>query len=335
MEPIVTVTEEILSDEIHYGALWKKLQDFKSLLLELTELDLEEQGNRGDLQFENGIALSTTFAALCVVDIMRTRQFVRGVFQAVRWVRKQKAGPVRILYAGTGPFATLVLPLLTKFNADELQLLLLEVNEQTLEYLGRLLKRLKVEDYVEKLICADASKYRIDKEADVDILVSETMQYALLKEQQVPIMFGLVNQLREDTIVIPNRIKLELALQNDSAEAARGVGADLKYKRLKTLWEFDRKFVQEYLMENPALRAGGKIELCKRFPFRDKSEKTHKQLVILTAIQVWREEWIKVGASSLTIPMVIFDLEREAKQKKEITVRYVLREKPGYEYILH
>lgn len=82
---------------------------------------------------------------------------MRGIFAAVKHLHHKKTKPVRILYAGTGPFATLVLPLITKYSPEDLQLILLEVNPQTIVHLKQLIKSLGIENYIEKIICEDAT----------------------------------------------------------------------------------------------------------------------------------------------------------------------------------
>ena len=47
---------------------------------------------------------------MCVDDIMRTRRFVRGVYHAMADMLNAREGKINLLYAGTGPFAMLVLP---------------------------------------------------------------------------------------------------------------------------------------------------------------------------------------------------------------------------------
>ncbi len=335
IEVIEKVMDEILKEEIDYSTLKNKLEDFKLFLLSLVSLDLEEEQNRKDIQSENGIALCTTFAAMCINDIIRTRQFIRGVYKAVAQVRAQQSGPVKILYAGTGPFATLILPLLTKYDVDDLQLVLLEVNKQTVAYLKKLIKQLGIENYVEKIECEDASSYKIEGTNEIDILVSETMQHGLVKEQQVPIMLNLVSQLHKQTIIIPNKIKLDLALMNSSAELLLEMKSNNRYKELKTLLEFDKEFIYSFIEKNPNWEREVQFELCERIDFQTENNKDLDKLVVLTSIQVHNEEWIKYDSSSLTIPNVLFRLEEMQHEKKELSLYYVVREIPDFEYELN
>lgn len=328
---IEKITEEILANELDYLSLRNKLQDFQSFLLELTKMDLNQASNRTDRSFANGIALSSTYAALCVVDIIRTRQFVRGIFAAVKKVRSQKTKPVKILYAGTGPFATLILPLLTKYRSEELQLTLLEVNEETSNYLKRLIKKLGIEDYIEKIVNEDASQYQIDKNQQVDILISETMQYGLVKEQQVPIMLNLVSQLNKEVIMIPHKIQLDLALMNTDTELLFEKTEKSKYKILKTLLEFDQAFIYTHAKQ---IQKRDRFDLCERLPFRRTGAEDFDKLVVLTSIQVYGDHWVHVDLSSLTIPKELLDFDRIEQTKEEISLAYVIKRVPDFEYEL-
>lgn len=329
IEIIEEVTREILSEDIDYVSLKNKLENLNSMLLRLTELDVNDLTDRQDLLFENGIALCSTFAALCVVDMMRTRQFVRGIFKAVKEVRSQKTAPVKILYAGTGPFATLILPLLTKYSSDELQLTLLEVNEGTTIYLKKVIKELEIESYVEKIVCEDASKYTIDENEKVDILISETMQHGLVKEQQVPIMLNLVNQLDKDVIIIPNKIQLDLALIDTNQKYILNNVNEEKYRVLKTLLEFDKSFIHAHPKQS------NRFELCKQLEFWEEVDEEYDKFVIVTSIQVYGNEWLHADSCSLTVPRLLVDLERIEDVKKEISIEYVIKELPDFEYVLN
>lgn len=318
--------DEFLKEDIDYGNLEKKCFDFRSYLLGITDLDLNDLEDRKDLEFENGIALCTTFAALCTHDIIRTRQFVRGIYQAIIDRKEEKSDPIHIFYAGTGPFATLVLPILTKFSSDEIQLTLLDVNEKTLDYLKKTIEYLSLEDFIQEIICSDATSYKFEKNKTIDILISETMQHALVKEQQVPIMMNLVSQLPENTIVIPNNIRLELALQNTNVDNIIMNRPELYYQKIDRLWDFSSSFMRE--------TKSNKLDflLCEKLNFRECSG-TWDQLVVLTEIQVYKDEWIRTDKSGLTIPRRLFQL-KNGNNKNFISVRYLIKEEPDFEYQL-
>jgi len=319
--------DEILQDEIQYVTLQKKLYDFRDCLLDITHLDLNDLEDRKDLQFDNGIALCTTFAALCIQDVMRTRQFIRGIYQAVTDKLSENQKPVHIFYAGTGPFATLVLPILTKFSSDEIRLTLMDVNEKTLGYLDKVIQALSIEDYIDTIVYADASIYQFEKHQNVDILVSETMQYGLVKEQQVPIMINLVQQLSKNAIVIPNNIHLDLAYKDTSANLLLERKNHLIFKIIQPLLDFTPDFIYS-LKDNK--KEQQLFELCKNLDF-SKDKAAYNKLVVLTSIQVYKDEWIHADLSSLTIPKELFDFNDMDANKTNISLSYVIQEQPDFE----
>lgn len=334
-EAIDKIAEELLSEQNDFLSLQRKMKEFKSLLFNITQIDTEEESNRKEIQFENGIALGTTFAALCIDDIIRTRQYVRGVFEAVKEVANKKNTPVRILYVGTGPFAVLILPLLAKYSAKEIQLTLLEVNENTISYLKRLIKELDINDYIERIICEDASKYEIPEEIKADIILSETMQHGLVKEQQLPIMLNLVNQLDKDIIMIPTNIKLDLALYSTQVDLTMKDAEVPNYKVLKPVLDFDKKFIHSQAEKNNSSKENKRFELCKRLNFRNEIDKLYDKIAILTTIHVYGNEWIHLNSIGLTIPKFLVDLQYIDPQLKEISLDFVIKENPDFDFELN
>jgi predicted RNA methylase len=320
-----SLTDELFQEEIHYSNLQKNTHNFRDCLLAITELDLNDLEDREDLQFENGIALCTTFAALCTHDIWRTRQFVRGIYQAVTDKLSEKGAPVHIFYAGTGPFASLILPILTKFTSQQIRLTLMDVNEKTLRYLDRVIQELSIEAYIDDIVCADATTYQFEKHQQVDVLVSETMQHGLVKEQQVPILINLVSQVSENTLVIPNNIQLDLALKNSSKDLILNGQNDLSYKELTKLWDFTPEFIRSINTTKT------RFELCKEVDFSHE-ESIFDFLVVLTSIQVYKDIWILRDLSGLTIPKILMGLNHQHKTK--ISLSYIIKEQPDFEVVL-
>ena len=309
------ITKVILADELNYQVLLNTMEEYKALLLELSTIELEDTANRKNIQFENGVAIGTTWAARCVDDIMRTRQFIRGAFKAVDDKLKEKEGAVHVLYAGSGPFATLLLPLLATYSDSQLQLTILEINPGSVAFLKRVVSKLGFEKYIVKIINEDATSYKIDDV--IDILISETMQHALVKEQQVPIMLNLVNQLPSSAIIIPECIKLELAYMNIN-RIATGTGD--RYKTISTLLHFNQSFINHHNPSKNIIDKSVELSIC--------DSKAFNKIVVLTSIQVYQDEWIKYDESGLTIPKI---LRPTPATDQTLNIKYVLGEIPGYE----
>ena len=331
IEKLRQITTVFLEEELDYQRLTKAIKEYKDLLVELSGVELESDLHRKDIRFDNGIAIGTTWAAMCIDDIVRTRQFIRGTIKAIEDLLKIKSKPIHILYAGSGPFATLVLPLFSKYTEEEIQVKILEVNAISIENVNRVISKLGFDKYIQDIECEDATRYQIVDNQRIDLLISETMQSALVKEQQVPIMLNLINQLDEDVIVIPQEVRLDLALQK------RGVGISdgliKRYEILETLLEFNKSYVKNYF--------GSKSKKAERSRIIDKTislpedlKENYTNLVILTNIEVYGDEEITYNQSSLTLPEVLTDVSYKAENKNEIAIRYELEPIPRFEYEL-
>ena len=182
-ERLKVITAALLDKTTSPIQLIETLKQYKTLLLELSSLDLETKENKQDIHTDSGIAIGTIWAAMCLDDAYRTKQFIRGLFKIVENLCTTTNNPIHILYAGTGPFATLILPLLSKYTEHEVYVTLLEINKNSIENVKLILNQLGFQDHIKDIVCEDVTKYEI--KTKVDIVLSETMQHSLLRELQV------------------------------------------------------------------------------------------------------------------------------------------------------
>ena len=195
------------------------IESYRDLLLTASGIDLGEASSVDHVNTGRGVAIGLTWAALCVDDLIRTQRFVAGLYQAVREVAARQPGPVHVLYAGTGPFATLALPLMTRFTPSKLQFTCIEINAGSKQAAEQVFNYLDFDAFVIDFVEADAATYVIDAAArPVDIVLSETMQYCLIDEMQVPITLNLMSQLPPETILIPEQIRLSLVVLNTEGD---------------------------------------------------------------------------------------------------------------------
>lgn len=336
MNPISILTslaKEILKDEIDYFNLKKELENYKNLLYTLTEIEIENPINSNDIHFNNGIALSTKFAALCIDDLIRTRQLIRGLFKAVEKV-KSKEKPVTILYAGTGPFAALALPLISIYTSKQVQLVLMEINPQTITCLKKTIKKLGIKDYISEIIQEDASTCVLKDATKIDILISETMQHALVKEQQVPIFFNLVTQLNKNTIIIPNAIHMDLAVLGNCSKNIIENTNGKNYKEISKLWCFDKSFIEEKIKIGKLPKNNTNYTLIKDINYKEYISQEYRHLAILTSIHIFDNEWIHFNESGLTIPKILFDVTQQDQSLNKVSLNYKITETPHYTYTL-
>lgn len=76
---------------------------------------------------ENGTAIGPFWAAMYLEDMMRTRQLIRGITRALD-EKLKKQSSIEVIYAGTGPFANLLLPIFQEYKTHQIRYTLMEIN---------------------------------------------------------------------------------------------------------------------------------------------------------------------------------------------------------------
>lgn len=325
---IIRVTSEYFEDTLDYKKLSNSSNEYKYLLNEICGQNMDVENGKNDMEFDNGKALGTFWAALCLDDLIRTRQFVRGINKAIKEkINKQK--PLHILYAGTGPFATLMLPIVFRYSKQEIKYTFLEVNPFSFAILQNVISKLGLEDYTIKLVNEDATKYQIDFKNKPDIIISETMQNALAKEQQVSIFLNLMNQVNYDSIFIPEKIELFLGLKKEGVPAEE---TQVKhYQKVKKIFDVSKKTM--FLSNHTENMVPNEILFTKEQTIIEEKElKGFNQIVLITEIQVYEDEVIGINDSGLTTPIIIKDFPSNLKDTITIHTQYKISSQPELEY---
>jgi len=263
-------------------------QDLHAGLSTLTGLrDEAGSDDQRETVLPSGTAISPVDAARCVPDFIRTGMFLRGVAQAIEAAQARfDPAPLRVLYAGCGPFAVLVLPLLHRWPAEALRLTLLDCHGRSLQAARAVAGHLGVADRIEACVEADAASYRVDPGAAPHVVITETMQRALDKEPQVPISRNLSAQLVEGGILVPERVALDLTLMNPEREfGLTPDGPPPQRQEVGRVMELTREGARCFeldwpVAEDPALRA-----------------------FLRTTIDVFGDARIEGSESGLTIPV--------------------------------
>jgi hypothetical protein len=285
----------ILADSYHPGELRQTLLAFEAWLIRLTQLDIDSDRCRRNIEATDGVALGPTWAALCVEDIARTRQFIRGTYQAVQARRSANGGlAVHLFYAGCGPFATLVLPLLAHFSEQQLRLSLVEINPISVACVQRLFSRLNLQGFLEDVLHADAMHMKIAKPHGIDIVLSETMQRTLKNECQVQIMSNLMPQLPEHVLMLPERITLTLA-QTDFSKAKADSDDMRPMEKLGTLFDFTRATIDCATWHQPNDQ---RLLVTEGITIVVPHE--HIQLYVLTSIVIYGDAKLELNDSGLS-----------------------------------
>lgn len=170
----------------------------------------------GETRLESGLAISPTTAAMCIRELFRTSAFIRGHGHAIRDSINPER-PVRILYAGCGPYATLAVPLMTVFSKEQAVFTLLDIHQECLDEAMKLIDSFGFSGHAEECLCVDATTYRIPEDKKPDVIVSETMSVTLHNEPQVSIARNLFAQA-PDAKMVPQQVSVQACLLNGAKE---------------------------------------------------------------------------------------------------------------------
>jgi predicted RNA methylase len=330
-DKLTQITEILLKSEDDYGEIKKATDDLYNLFLSVSGLKEEDESCRKDYYLPKGKAIGTVWAAMCIKELLRTKRFIRGVFLGIkRCQEKFSHKPIHILYAGTGPFATLLMPLTTVFTSKEVKFTLLEINPDSIEILRKVIKNFEVEDYIYNIVQCDATEYKTEKDKPIHMVVTETMQNALKNEPQVAITLNLVSQMEEGGILIPQNITVEVALLDLKRDMERMMGVEGAEEdhcyHLNKIFELNKNSVaikkkEEYFFP----------EVEVEFP-KDVEER-YKRLSLLTDIQVFEDEKLTYKQCSLNLPHKVMDIDWGNNNIKKVGFQYVINENPGFAYI--
>jgi len=311
-EDLTAVSKDILMPIGFHERLAPAIMAYHKLLCQSSAIDPTGESDREHIQTDHGNAIGSFWAANCVKEVFRTQRFVQGLQQAIIDLHVKGKDIVHVLYAGTGPFAAIALPIMLTFAPTKVQFTLLEINQSSMCRLEQLLKELGLMDYVRRIELADASDYQL-KDADADILISETMNLALYKEPQVGIMLNLGRQLKEDAVFIPQEIKVSIGRRDSGNEI----------KPLKTLLQFNAAYIRRQKKQQASPKDWGfeKSEL-------ELNLQLNERLCYLTDIQIYKDFRLGLNDCSLTLPKLLkpFDL----KGKTLLEFQYQISEVPGF-----
>jgi hypothetical protein len=292
----------LLSEETDFGELKSVLDQWKGTMVSHQHLNLEDPKYNDNVYLSEGKAIATRWAAMCLDDLVRTKHFVRATKKAVDSILDKRPGSsVNLMYVGTGPFATLVLPLTEIYTPEQLQFDLIEVNTESFDILKSTFNSFGLNAYVRQMYLTDATQFKVEKN-DVDILLVECLQHALAREPQVKIVENLVPQLKEDVILIPEDITLKLVLINTKAQEEfmmnlePGVKIDF-YKTVDTVFSLNKKAILKNDMQYDE----------RTNLFTEEQITTHNRISILTEMHLFKDEKLTYNQSGLTIPWNIAD----------------------------
>jgi hypothetical protein len=252
------------------------------------------------IRLRSGLAIAPADAGACVRDAVRSAMFLRAIIAAFRELAMRRGGQtIEIVYAGTGPFAALVVPLLSRISSGA-RFTFLDCHVASIASVRNVLEFFGYSSVAHQLIVGDATEYVHDRE--VDMLIVETMQRALTIEPQVAIGRHFAQQLRSDGVMVPERIEIDFAFVSDAVDVRVGRVMEVSLQTLRDGWPLRG----ELTMPSPPRGARPAFQ---------------------TRIRTYCEHVIPEGASGLTQPEYVWDLA-DVRSGEEITFSYSMGASP-------
>jgi hypothetical protein len=318
LEKLRRLTTSLLDAQRPAYTLRSEVLEIKSILETSAERisDPTRDIAAGETRTRRGLAISPTMASMCVDDFARTVQFVRGMHDAIAEVRKKiTSRPVRVLYAGCGPWATLAVPVMSVVPSSDVKFTLLDIHDASIASARALIETLGLSASVEGLVETDACEYSISEHPD--ILLIEMMRAALESEPQVAVAMHLVHEAPH-VLMIPEDVRVALSLVDQSVRLDSDIEVGEKEKTIEVgeLFALNKSSI-----EKPEQFAPTSIQLPDFDPDRYRP-------MLTTTVRVYGDHVLRGNDSGITLPKPLTLIP--APQPGEVLeFQYEIGERPG------
>jgi hypothetical protein len=313
-ETLKSVAQILLDPQDNYGEIKNAVDRLYELLTKVADLDENSRESHDDIFLPSGKAIGPLWAAMCLKEFMRTRRFVQGLNEAIKQAKKTFPGKtIHILYAGTGPFATLILPLTTVYTSNDIKCTLLEINLESIKSLNKIINAFGIESYIYEIVQCDAAAYKAQR--PIHIAVAEVMQNALKKEPQVAVTINLAPQLEKGGIFIPEEVNVNAALLKSTAA--------IEEKSMLPIGEI-------FNLNRDTTRERAETKILLDIP--QGAALDHKWVYLLTEIKVFDRYYLGYNQCSLTLPYKLCSLDKLDISPKNVCLQYIMDDKPRFSY---
>ena len=303
-------------------------------LLNISTFHFNNELQTQHINLTNGLAVSTHLASKCFEDYLRTYNFMFGAYRAVlAQLANNPNIPVKILYAGTGPFCTIILPILYLSKVNQISITTLEINTDSYSFSKKVISSLGKEGYFDSMQLINALDFHSDE--PFDIIISETMDKALSREPQLAIFSHLSKFISETGTLIPQNIKVDLVASSVFLE--KPVDYDCHSDSMTRVenWKH-RQFVCTLIEANRSFYIKNDMSGTQKLflkSFQTNQIKANlNELYLLTEVQVYEELKLFEDDSWLTKQYIAYSLS-EKNRGKQFNACYLNSESPRIELV--
>lgn len=326
-----TYSDIICSDHSSFLEIRQTLFDIHNVFVEMGAINADVQETNEKPQWlGNGCAISPIAAGRCLFEIIRTRQFILGIREAIgQLLASGTQQPLHILDAGCGPYALLSLLPALYTKPGNVVFHVLDIFRENLESAKTLIQNLGMQNYFGDYIQEDACVFQWQRKEPLRLLIVEVMLQALRKEPQVAVTLNLSPQLAPDGILIPQQVDVSFVIAGTGnrwkeVETAQGTmlidcGEEVE-ETLAQLLTLSQNTVQHDI-QAPEL---ARVLLPAYF------NPALYNLQLHTHIRVFGGHILKRNDTSLTLPQTILRKEKfNMGPGASLSFRYETRDDPG------
>ncbi len=276
-----------------------------------------------------GKAISPLEAARCTWQGTRTAKFIQGVARALRSLHRQFPDEsLRVLYAGCGPLAPLLLPPLSLEGMERLEVTFLDIHPESLGLAQSLATAFNLNPSRHRWLQKDAAAFAPESDTQYHLIVTEVMQQALRREPQVAVTRNLAHHLHPEGIFIPEEITLSFGWFHPGKHVRSLLNPESmqQHQWLQVMGEvfaLSPKIARQWPLD--ALQLAGKTISISPPP------DSNWEARIFTDIRVYEELNLTLFDCSLNMPEPIGPIDSRSEQ---LSFLYEISTQPGLRPVL-
>lgn len=333
-QELKNITEIILQSEPEAIHVKSSLERMVRMFETIGGISPPEYGiNTGFTETPQGIAFYPELAASCTLDSIRTAKYLRAAKKAILDLQKKFPGErIHILYAGTGPYAPLAIPLCTVFSPGEIKISFIDIHQESTNSVRKIIDELGFQECTGNIFTEDATRHSHSQEDPFHMIISENLQKALFQEPQIAILLNLYPQMKTGGVMIPQNHILDAWL-SDGAKIHEIVVTeslasldDRYHQRMGTVFEFSEETIQDLVIQKNREEyqkinriRGNTIEM-------EKLPHSNTILSIITSLHLYDDIFLGYNESGLT-SIEIMEQRLPMDSGKKFAFSYLL----GYE----
>ncbi|NRB42155.1 MAG: hypothetical protein HRU20_27410 [Pseudomonadales bacterium] len=314
---ISVVEEAILSPELNKSALDEKLNTlFDRQCRVYAEANIPKMLRTRQYICASGLVISPDHSITTIRDTLRVRAFMRGIDQGLKQLRQRFSGQLHIAYPACGPFAPLLLPLLSYYkqqglySSQDITVTLVDIQEGAVMALSALVKAQGVEEYIQEIVCTDASEFKPQK--PVHMVVLEAMQHGFSREGHFVLAKHYAKLMVDDGVFIPQQISIGAMLNvaqreyvDQWGEGSEAGSRDAILAERTDLGEILNVNVQSLrMLKERVMDESTQLVECETLGLPFLKENHDKQtLMIYAKVNVFGDEWLGEYESGITHPL--------------------------------